>query len=283
LACIVLRRALPLLVSLAAVLPAPAAQAIVGGRDAADGELPFVAHVLIDRTFQCTGTLVTHDHVLTAAHCSSLVPGGVVNVPIGQPGQLIEVTLATRHTPRAPYLEVRGERRTASRVDVHPRWQGLMSFGGDVALVRLDRQSPQRPVPIAGPGEDGLWGRGTTTTIAGFGVTSEGGSQPSVLQVAQVPIVSDNRSLEAYPDSFDPVTQLGAGFWEHGGTDACQGDSGGPMLVRTGDHHRWRLVGATSYGDGCARPRKPGIYARVAGRALRDWIEYHAPGAIARP
>lgn len=36
------------------------AQAVVGGQDATPGEYPYVAHLLIDRAFQCTGTLVTH-------------------------------------------------------------------------------------------------------------------------------------------------------------------------------------------------------------------------------
>src|ERR687894_180753 len=53
------------------------AQAVVGGNDASPGEYPYVAHLLIDRAFQCTGTLVTPTHVVTAAHCSSIVPGGV--------------------------------------------------------------------------------------------------------------------------------------------------------------------------------------------------------------
>src|SRR5215207_11688395 len=80
------------------VVAAPA-QAVVGGNDAEPGEYPYVAHILIDRSFQCTGTLVTPTHVVTAAHCSSLVPGGVANVPLGQPGQLIEVSLGAHRTP----------------------------------------------------------------------------------------------------------------------------------------------------------------------------------------
>src|SRR5687767_6504474 len=79
-------------------LAAPA-QAVVGGKDAAPGEFPYIAHILIDRAFQCTGTLVTPTHVVTAAHCSSLAPGGVANVPLGQPGQLIEVSIGTYRTP----------------------------------------------------------------------------------------------------------------------------------------------------------------------------------------
>src|SRR4051812_36749090 len=80
------------------------AYAVVGGSDAAPGQYPYVAHILIDRSFQCTGTLVTPRHVVTAAHCGSLAPGGVANVPIGQPGQLIELSIGAHRTPSASLL-----------------------------------------------------------------------------------------------------------------------------------------------------------------------------------
>ena len=266
------------------------AQAVVGGQDATPGEYPYVAHLLIDRAFQCTGTLVTPTHVVTAAHCSSIVPGGVANVPLGQPGQLIEVSLGAHRTPSGSLTggyQSEGEKHVGTSVSVHPAWAGLGSVSGDVAVVELDSPSSKPPVKIASAAERSLWSAGTLATIAGYGVTEAGGDQPEVLQEAQVPITTDAVAAEAYPylvEGVDPLfggfesrTQVAAGF-PQGGVDTCQGDSGGPLLVPAGSD--LRLVGDTSYGNGCAEPGYPGVYGRVADEAIREWIRSVAPGAI---
>jgi secreted trypsin-like serine protease len=58
---------------------------------------------------------------------------------------------------------------------------------------------------------------------------------------------------------------------DEGGVDTCQADSGGPKFGRTSGGVL-RVVGTTSFGEGCARPGKPGVYARVADDTLRPWI-----------
>src|SRR5947208_1270772 len=86
------------------------------------------------------------------------------------------------------------------------------------------------------------------------------------MQFAQVPITTDAYCANAYPNGFTPAdggfdagTMICAGY-PQGGTDTCQGDSGGPLLV-TVPGGALRLVGATSFGHGCAQPGKPGGHA----------------------
>lgn len=55
-----------------------------------------------------------------------------------------------------------------------------------------------------------------------------------------------------------------------GGIDSCQGDSGGPLFTQ----QPFELVGIVSWGEGCAQPRFPGVYTKVA--AFVDWIRDRA-------
>ena len=248
------------------------AHAIVGGQDAAPGEYPYVAHVTIDKAFGCTGTIVAPTWVVTAGHCSSIT-GVAAATPIGQPGQLIDVRYDS-----VKAHEGQGRAASVKRVVVNPDYIFLNGSGYDVALLELTAPvAVSTPVKVAGAGEEALWKPGTLATIAGFGVTESGGDSPDVLQEAQVPIVDDATSADAY-DSFENRTQIGAGF-PQGGVDTCQGDSGGPLMVPVSGG--FRLVGDTSYGNGCAEPGYPGIYGRVADTTLREWIRSVAPEAIA--
>jgi secreted trypsin-like serine protease len=67
--------------------------------------------------------------------------------------------------------------------------------------------------------------------------------------------------------------------YPQGGTDTCQGDSGGPLLVGVGQ--ALRLVGATSFGKGCAEAGHPGVYARLAEGPIRGFIARLVPQAFA--
>lgn len=262
-------RAVLIALCLSAVF-APSANAVVGGH--ASGPRPYVAYITIDKAFACTGTLVAPTTIVTAGHCSSIT-GVAAPTPIGQPGQLIDVTLGSNKID-----DPAGEHPAVSQVIVQDDYVFTNGSSNDVALLKLATPSAQTPVKIAGRGEESSWTPGTLATIAGFGVTTEGGDQPDVLQEAQVPITTDAYATQAYGTSFDPTTMIAAGY-PQGGVDTCQGDSGGPLLVTAPGG--LRLVGDTSFGDGCAQPGKPGVYGRVAGDKLREWIRSKDSAAVA--
>jgi trypsin len=262
-------RRFSLLVALTCALLAMTASpslAIVGGGNAAPGEYPAVAQISYG-AFLCTGTLIAPDTVLTAGHCSSMT-GAAVSSPIGWPAPLIDVTIGS-------YRDGDGEAAKVSKVTIPPQY--LLSDGSDISLLKLTKASSKTPVKVAGASDRSIWSPDTLETIVGWGVTEEGGDQPAILQKAQVPITTDSYCGSAY-SNFDASTMVCAGF-PQGGVDTCQGDSGGPMFG-TSTAGGPRVVGSTSFGDGCARPGKPGVYARVADAPLREWIRTQVPAGV---
>ncbi|KTG41581.1 hypothetical protein cypCar_00013888 [Cyprinus carpio] len=89
----------------------------------------------------------------------------------------------------------------------------------------------------------------------------------SVLQKAEVRIINSTVCSRLMDDGITP-RMICAGVLS-GGVDACQGDSGGPM-TSTESNGRMFLAGVVSWGDGCGRRNRPGIYTRVT--EYRSWI-----------
>ena len=245
----------------AAAAPSPA---VVGGTSAPAGKYTSVAEITFGFGFLCTGTLIAPNYVLTAGHCGSVT--GNVSSPAAWPAAAIDVRIGSNRSGQ-------GERVPVSSVTVHP--SHFLNSGYDIALLKLSRNSINAPTKVAN--DPALWTPGTLEKIVGWGATSENGSTPSTLQEAQVPITTDAYCAGAYSD-FDAQSMVCAGY-PQGGVDTCQGDSGGPMFGTTATG-ALKVVGATSFGNGCARAGYPGVYARVADTTLREWIRARVPAGV---
>ncbi|KAF3815612.1 hypothetical protein GH733_016885, partial [Mirounga leonina] len=94
------------------------------------------------------------------------------------------------------------------------------------------------------------------------------GDGSPVLSHAAVPLISNKicNHRDVYGGIISP-SMLCAGYLK-GGVDSCQGDSGGPLVCQ--ERRVWKLVGATSFGIGCADVNKPGVYTRIT--SFLDWI-----------
>jgi trypsin len=282
-----MRRAAGVIVAVALLCAGAApAGAVVGGTPVPDGQLRYVANIAIGGAFGCTGTLIAPDWVMTAGHCGSLtgsLTAGAVPTPLGLPASSYDVKLGSVHADGSG-----AEDHKVTQVVVDSDYIVTNGSGNDVTLLKLDQPSAIAPLKIAAVGERKIWSAGTKATIAGFGLTSENASEPPpTMMRADVPIQADADCAKAYPSglgsaaaggSYDAKTMLCAGY-PQGGTDTCQGDSGGPLFVPALDGTP-RLVGATSFGDGCARAGEPGIYARVAEGPIRTFIARFVPGAF---
>ncbi len=245
-----LRRAALVVVGAAAVLGTATGQAVaapppddvtpqvVGGTRAAQGEFPFMVRL----SMGCGGALYTTQIVLTAAHCVGATGN---NTSIGVTAGAVDLQDANRITRQSTYVY---------------RAPGYPQGGDDWALIKLNAPiTNQALLPIA---TTTAYDSGTFT-VAGWGAATEGGGQQRYLLKAQVPFVSDADCQAAYGSELIPNEEICAGILGVGGVDTCQGDSGGPMFRRD-NANNWIQVGIVSWGQGCARPDYPGVYAQVS-------------------
>ena len=65
--------------------------------------------------------------------------------------------------------------------------------------------------------------------ITGWGTLSSGGSQPNILQEAEVPIVTQQECRKFYGSTI--TDQMICAGYAAGGIDSCQGDSGGTIKL----------------------------------------------------
>ena len=88
------------------------------------------------------------------------------------------------------------------------------------------------------------------------------------MQQAEVPLISRETCRQSYGNNRITERMRCAGFFR-GGVDACRGDSGGPLVCPRNDE--WYLVGIVSWGVGCARRNRFGVYSDVL--ALKPWVQ----------
>jgi trypsin len=218
---------------------------IVGGMEALKGEFPFIVSLQSNSYGHfCGGSLIKKNWVLTAAHC---VEGGYLNsVVIGL--HKLSMTAGS-------------EKFKALKVIKNPGWN-KENMDYDFALIQLDKASTFAPVAL-NPNE--LSGKVDFITT-GWGTTSESGSISDTLLKVAVPMVSKAGCEAAYPGAL--TDRMVCAGYTNGGKDSCQGDSGGPLVMGTGANRY--LAGVVSWGEGCARPNKYGVYAKVS--TVLSWI-----------
>ncbi|XP_047491388.1 trypsin-1-like [Penaeus chinensis] len=144
----------------------------------------------------------------------------------------------------------------------------------DIALLKLsetlDLSKNKELRSVCLPADDSKTTyAGALGIAAGWGNLESEGSQPDKLIEVTLPILE--------PSCWDRTVSermLCAGYKE-GGKDTCQGDSGGPLYVV--EDSKYFQVGITSFGNGCANPNSPGVYARVS--KFLSWIKTNTADA----
>ncbi|HSL27920.1 MAG TPA: serine protease, partial [Anaerolineales bacterium] len=248
---------------------------IVGGAPSTPGEWPWQV-ALINASASnsnfynaqfCGGTLIHPQWVLTAAHCITNDSGNVVSVSSVD----VVAGIYNLNSPAAGF-----QRRDVVQIIRHPSYNRA-NFDNDIALLRLSPvvniggsgETATALIPLVPASIGDLAGRSSWAT--GWGNTESVPQWPQQLHEVQLPILANSICNDAaHYGGMITANMLCAGY-DAGGFDACQGDSGGPLVVF--DNGQWKLAGVVSFGDGCAEPFSPGIYARVS--QYGNWVNGH--------
>jgi trypsin len=89
-----------------------------------------------------------------------------------------------------------------------------------------------------------------------------------------VPVVARATCQSDYSSETITTRMFCAGL-DAGGKDSCNGDSGGPIINTSSKV----LLGAVSWGYGCADAGYPGVYTNFADTELNTWIKAQVTAA----
>merc|ERR1719211_707461 len=239
------------------------ADRIVGG-EAAPSMIPWQVAMLSGDWQFCGGTILDACTILTAAHCSistsHSIRAGSLNKYSG--GQKIGISQVISNND-LPY-----DSQTTNNDWVIAKLSSPLTLNSDVQAACLPSSSSYFSTSFS---EERCF-------TSGWGTLSSGGSATNTLQWVRVPAISNSACNSAYGGSITD-SMICAGYPGVGEKDACQGDSGGPFVCNDGG--KAVIAGVVSWGNGCALPDYPGVYARTT--HVLDWIKENMGSDVTPP
>ncbi|KAJ8416285.1 hypothetical protein AAFF_G00383070 [Aldrovandia affinis] len=230
---------------------------VVGGEEAEPNSWPWQASFSLASEHVCGGAVVRPSWILTAAHCLYGLERKYSNLLSVVAG---DHDLSTRDSEE--------QTRAVRRIIFHPGYNDS-SLDYDVALVQLDAPLSfnDRVQPVCLPSDRQEVPPPHVCTVSGWGGQT-GGQSNRTLQQLELPILERGKCEQYYPGRLTH-TMFCAGFPLSEGKDTCLGDSGGGLVCQSEDSSYF-VYGVTSWGHGCGRFQRPGVYTSVP--LLKDWI-----------
>eukprot|EP00076_Gallus_gallus_P043534 XP_025009072.1 vitamin K-dependent protein C isoform X3 [Gallus gallus] len=233
---------------------------LIGGNSGGRGFSPWQVMLQnLKGKFLCGGVLIHPSWVLTAAHCV-------------ETGETLKVRLGKYHR-----LRIENSEQTI-RVDKYVRHENYTKLTSDNDIAMLHLAEPvmynKYALPICLPTRDlaehELTTKGRQMLVTGWGSTSdEMRNYSALLSYIEIPIVPKNECAQVMTNTISDNMLCAGSLGDR--KDSCSGDSGGPMATKYKD--TWFLVGLVSWGEGCGKKEKFGVYTKVS--QYLEWIQHH--------
>jgi hypothetical protein len=215
---------------------------IAGGEECVERPLS-VAVVATDSGY-CSGTFITPQHVLTAAHCI--------------PAAGTEMVVATK-----------GFSAVTTKARVHPQFRRGTFSQYDVAVVTIDSNAPVTPARI----ELSVTPQSGDIAVAyGYGVDQDG--RDVVRRVED-----GGQALKATYIEISSVSDFSIDTISDGDGDTCQGDSGGPIVLQGADQ-QYGIIAIVRSGPNTCVPNIgiAGDNTNLQGQSVLEFVTRAAPG-----
>jgi secreted trypsin-like serine protease len=213
----------PMSTAAAAAREAPSATSVINGETAAPGSFPYLAFVVYEQPGSseiCSGTVVSSNVILTAAHCVVDEERGVLRPASG-------FTVVTGNVNWTSSQRVVS---AVSAVAVYPEyaWTGEYAHWGDAAVLELSQPISAPPVKLA---SSEVWTAGSAALMVGWGKVTPSQTVPTSTLRYGSTAVQSAAYCASKSSHFHPTGQVCVLDTVNHLRSACSGDSGGPLVI----------------------------------------------------